>query len=107
MAVKALQNELDVIELSRGDVIIEMATSNVGVLLKKDRRIDIYEDDIYFWKIKWNNPNDIVDCPTCDFFEEEHLKLSNMLYTHIDKNELLDIDTEEDLEIVKGIYEKL
>ena len=79
MAVKALQNELDVIELSRGDVIIEMATSNVGVLLKKDRRIDIYEDDIYFWKIKWNNPNDIVDCPTCDFFEEEHLKISIIL----------------------------
>ncbi len=79
MAIKALQNELDLIELSRGDVIIEMATSNVGVLLKKDRRIDIYEDDIYFWKIKWNNSNDIVEYHSYDFFEEEHLKLSIIL----------------------------
>tara|TARA_Y100001951_G_C11221523_1_gene229069 strand:+ start:226 stop:543 length:318 start_codon:yes stop_codon:yes gene_type:complete len=82
MAVKALQNELDVIELSRGDVIIEITSGNVGVLLKKDRRIDIHEDDIYFWKIKWNNPNDIIELkeyPIYDFFEEEHLKLSIIL----------------------------
>ena len=79
MAVKALQNELDIIELSRGDVIIETATGNVGVLLKKDRRIDIQEDDIYFWKIKWNNSNDIVEHHSYDFFEEEHLKLSIIL----------------------------
>ena len=79
MAVKALQNELDIIELSRGDVIIETTTGNVGVLLKKDRRIDIQEDDIYFWKIKWNNSNDIIEDHSYDFFEEEHLKLSIIL----------------------------
>jgi len=82
MLIKALQLELDAIELSIGDVIIEMSTNTVGFLVEKTRRVDIVEDDIYFWEIVWTNEemvHEFKDLPQTNILEEEHLKLSIIL----------------------------
>ena len=66
MAIKALQEELDSINLSSGDIIIDVETNAVGFLIERIRRVDIVEDDIYFWKIKWNNSNELLTELTWD-----------------------------------------
>ena len=54
-ARKGLSNLVDNVILSVGDIIIDMVSSKVGVLLRRERHIDIIEDDIYFWEVKWTN----------------------------------------------------
>ena len=48
MTYHALDEELASIELSPGDVLIESSTGCVGFLLKRERRIDMVHDDMYF-----------------------------------------------------------
>jgi len=82
MIIKALQLELDAIKLSPGDVVIEMSTNTVGFLVKKIHRVDIIEDDIYFWEIMWTNEeavHEFKELPQTNILEEEHLKLSIIL----------------------------
>ena len=82
MIIKALQLELDNIKLAPGDVIIEKSTNAVGFLMNRTRRIDIVEDDIYFWEIMWANEeliSEFKELPQSNILEEEHLKLSIIL----------------------------
>jgi hypothetical protein len=86
MAIKALQDELDGIELSPGDVIIDMANGILGFLITRIRRVDIIEDDIYFWEVIWTNkPSEgtpfsgSADISASNILEEENLKLSIIL----------------------------
>ena len=44
-----------------GDIIIDLSTHNVGVLLNRERHIDIVEDDMYFWTIKWSSENEVLN----------------------------------------------
>jgi hypothetical protein len=43
-----------------GDIIIDLSTRNVGVLLNREHHIDIVEDDMYFWTIKWSREEDKI-----------------------------------------------
>ena len=43
-----LREEMDDIKFSPGDIIIEASTGNVGFLIKRDRRVDMELDDMYF-----------------------------------------------------------
>ncbi len=72
-----LEEELNEITLSPGDVIIDLDGRAIGLLVKCERRIDIVEDDIYFWHIKWSN--DTIDMssnsfPYSEYIEEDRLK---------------------------------
>ena len=82
MIIKGLHSELDAIKLSPGDIIIEMSTNTVGLLVKRIHRVDIVEDDIYFWEILWTNEemvHEFKELPQTNILEEEHLKLSIIL----------------------------
>jgi hypothetical protein len=48
-----LQDELDSVTLKPGDIIIDHLAGYVGILLRRERRIDMVLDDLYFWEIRW------------------------------------------------------
>ena len=79
MVSAAILEYTDRIELSMGDIIIDTHTGNTGILVNKTRHIDMVEDDIYLWDVKWNHDaRDLapVNVPTPSILEEEGLKLS-------------------------------
>ena len=82
MAYRVLDDELNSIQLSVGDIIIESSTSNVGFLVKRTRRIDMSQDDMYFWEVRWTGealmPASVVS-PQFRILEEEGLKISIIL----------------------------
>ena len=59
-----------------GDMIYDIRTKSRGFLRKRERRIDIIEDDIYIWWITWFSEDDSVEYNNVDFIEEEGLKMS-------------------------------
>jgi hypothetical protein len=82
MYTQALEEELDTIKLSCGDVIIESETGNVGFLVKCTRRVDIQHDDMYFWEIRWADKagaQDFKAFPHFNLFEEDYLKIAIIL----------------------------
>ena len=42
------------LHLSVGDLLIDNVSGRVGVLVKRERRISIEEDDIYVWMVFWS-----------------------------------------------------
>jgi hypothetical protein len=82
MGYRILEEEMNTIEFSVGDMIIESATGNVGFLVKRTRRIDMAYDDMYFWEVRWADDTMVFDIHTFAQFgilEEEHLKTSIIL----------------------------
>ena len=82
MSYRALEEELESIELSVGDVIIESSTGNVGFLIKCERRIDMIQDDMYFWHVKWSDEGLVPEFKSFSQFrilEEDYLKISIIL----------------------------
>ena len=79
MSYKVLQAETSRVILSVGDIIIDTTTSQIGILTERKRYIDMVEDDIYIWEVKWINKiakDNYVDAPIPPIMEEEGLKLS-------------------------------
>jgi len=69
--------------LSIGDIIIDMTTRKVGVLLRRERHVDIVEDDIYFWEVKWtNNGTEQINYLNFTHLEESSLKFSILIGTY-------------------------
>jgi|TARA_R110000744_G_C19287926_1_gene554361 hypothetical protein len=94
MADSRLQNMLKHVIFNVGDIIIDMSARNVGVLLSRERHIDIIEDDMYFWTVKWSKNNEILNL---DYIEEEHLKfliLINKVKWNSSKGENCDLRME-------------
>jgi len=61
-----------------GDIVYDLFTNRAGILVKRDRRIDMVKDDIYMWEVKWiksDRPNEL-EVPIIDYLEEEGLKMS-------------------------------
>ena len=78
-----MSNIVDNVILSVGDIIIDMVSSKVGVLLRRERHIDIIEDDIYFWEVKWtNNDKEPINYLHFTHLEEESLKYSILVGTY-------------------------
>ena len=78
-----LQEKLESVTLRVGDIIIDMFSGYTGMLTKRERRIDMIDDDMYFWEIKWMTNVDRDDLKPnharirlSDLLEEEGLKLS-------------------------------
>ena len=82
MPSEFLQEEINNIILSIGDVIIDESTRGVGILYRRQHRIDILQDDLYFWEIKWTSGihgEEFNKSTKISLWEEEQLKLSIIL----------------------------
>ena len=76
-----LHKALEAVILKIGDLIVDETTGYVGILVRRERRIDIFADDLYFWHINWiknvdRHGEDPRNVPALDLLEEEGLKLS-------------------------------
>ena len=78
-----LQEKLKSVTLSIGDIIIDTFSGYTGMLLKREHRIDMMDDDMYFWEIKWMTNVEREDLKPnharirlSDMLEEEGIKLS-------------------------------
>ena len=78
-----LQESLESVILSVGDIIIDTFSGYSGMLMKRERRIDMLDDDMYFWHIKWMTNVEREDLNInqtrirlSDVLEEEGIKLS-------------------------------
>ena len=69
-----LQEMLERVIFYVGDIVIDTSNNNVGILLNRERHIDIVEDDMYFWNVKWTKNDEVLNV---DYIEEEHLKNRN------------------------------
>jgi len=90
-----LCSELEKITLNVGDIIVDHLTGYIGVLLVRDRYIDMIKDDVYFWEVQWSSALFKRDkkkpLQISGYIEEEALKLSILigsteLYSVKDKN---------------------
>ena len=76
--------ERDSLHLSVGDLLVDNVSGRVGVLVKRERRISIEDDDIYVWHVYWSKETvgDLivygVDMQESNLaaLEEEGLKIS-------------------------------
>jgi hypothetical protein len=81
-----LQNKVKYVILNIGDIIVDNIGGHIGILTKRNRHIDMVEDDIFVWEVKWiNNTN--KDCKlapddTLTLLEEEGLKFSIIVGTY-------------------------
>ena len=77
MMIKGLNEELERVILCVGDIIIDQLCDQAGILVKRTRHIDMIEDDVYMWEVKWlTTPESAVDVPNPNYLEEESLKFS-------------------------------
>ena len=78
-----LQERLNSVILSVGDIIIDVFSGYSGMLVKREHRIDMMNDDMYYWEIKWMTNVERDDLKPNhsrirlnDILEEEGIKLS-------------------------------
>jgi hypothetical protein len=76
-----LQTRLDSVILSVGDIIIDTFSGYSGMLVRRNHRIDMLDDDLYFWEVKWmmnveRKNFDPSRIPLSHILEEEGIKLS-------------------------------
>ena len=79
MLYKILRAETSRVILSIGDIIVDTTGGQIGILTGKRHYIDMVEDDIYMWEVKWINnkaKENYVEPPVSPILEEEGLKLS-------------------------------
>ena len=75
--VFSLRDECELLTLNAGDMVVDISCINVGILIDRQRRISIQDDDVYFWTIHWTKESvgDIIN-PMVIQMEEEGLKIS-------------------------------
>ncbi len=72
------REQADNVILSVGDIVIDIVNKQIGVLVSRERRISMEDDDIYFWYVTWSSGNDVdmTSVPNRVWIEEQSLKLS-------------------------------
>ena len=73
--IEELRDEASHVTLHVGDMIYDVRTKSKGFLRKRERKIDIVEDDIFIWTIIWFSHLE-KEFNNLDFIEEEGLKMS-------------------------------
>lgn len=73
--LEELRDQASHVILHVGDMIYDIRTKSKGFLSKRERKIDIIEDDIYVWSIVWFSQLE-QEFNNLDFIEEEGLKMS-------------------------------
>ena len=79
MSYKILRGETSRVILSVGDIIIDTVARHIGILTGRRHYIDMVEDDVFIWEVKWINnivKDNYIDAPIPPILEEEGLKLS-------------------------------
>jgi hypothetical protein len=80
--IEELREEASHVILHVGDMIYDVRTKSRGFLRKRERKIDILEDDIYVWTVFWFSQSiDYQQYNNLDFIEEEGLKLGIVIGT--------------------------
>jgi len=82
MAFKDWRDQAKHIILSPGDMVIDIISNQYGLLITRERRISITEDDVYFWTVAWStnmSELDVTNAPSPIYIEEEGLKLSILI----------------------------
>jgi len=78
--LEELRDQASHVILHVGDMIYDIRTKSKGFLTKRERKIDIIEDDIYVWSIVWFSQLE-QEFNNLDFIEEEGLKMSIIIGT--------------------------
>ena len=73
--LEELRDHASHVILHVGDMIYDIRTKSKGFLRKRERKIDIVEDDIFIWTIVWFSHLE-QEFNNLDFIEEEGLKMS-------------------------------
>ena len=88
-----LYSALQHVILKVGDLIVDETTGFVALLVRRERRIDMIYDDMYFWHVKWiknidRYADDPTNVPLSTILEEEGMKLSIVvgMLTHYPAN---------------------
>ena len=78
MSLDDLRNQTQNVKLNLGDMLIDLMTGQIGLLVQSDHRISTTHDDIYFWYVKWtcDKNQDVTSVVNPIWMEEEGLKLS-------------------------------
>ena len=87
MAFKDWREQAKHVILSPGDMVIDIISNQYGLLIERERRISMTDDDVYFWKVTWSNNMSEFEptiAPSPIYIEEEGLKLS-ILIVFLDK----------------------
>ena len=72
-----MRQQAEYIKLHVGDIVVDLMTGNVGVLLRSERKLDLMDDDVYLWEISWSHtPSAPYDIPHERYMDESSLKLS-------------------------------
>lgn len=78
-----MHNDLESVILSIGDIVIDNVTGYLGILLCCHHRIDMLEDDVYVWEIKWisrleshKDKAEVFSIPEVTIWEDEGMRLS-------------------------------
>tara|TARA_Y100000593_G_C4189668_1_gene276218 strand:+ start:263 stop:535 length:273 start_codon:yes stop_codon:yes gene_type:complete len=82
MAFKDWRDQAKHIILSPGDMVIDIISNQYGLLITRERRVSITEDDVYFWTVAWStnmSELDVTSAPSPIYIEEEGLKLSILI----------------------------
>lgn len=99
MDMNKLRSQAIYVKFSIGDIIIDLMTGNVGILLSKHRRISTIHDDVYLWEIIWHNGDgNPFEVPNSRYMEEDGLRLSVVagLYDwHTTKKRIITPDEQE------------
>ena len=75
-----LRDQATHVILHVGDMIYDVRTKSKGFLRKRERKIDIIEDDIYIWSVIWFSHLEET-YNNLEFMEEEGLKMSIIIGT--------------------------
>jgi hypothetical protein len=75
LEISILRELTEHIQLSVGDVIVDLVTDYAGTLIKRVRHISIEYDEVYVWEIRWFENRD-PNLRPADYLEEEGMKLS-------------------------------
>jgi len=78
--LEELRDQASHVILHVGDMIYDVRTKSRGFLTKRERKIDIIEDDIYVWSIFWFSQLE-YEFNNIEFMEEEGLKMSIIIGT--------------------------
>ena len=78
--LEELRDHASHVTLHVGDMIYDIRTKSKGFLRKRERKIDIVEDDIFIWTIAWFSHLE-KEFNNLDFIEEEGLKMSIVIGT--------------------------
>jgi hypothetical protein len=73
--LEELRDQASHVILHVGDMIYDVRTKSRGFLRKRERKIDIVEDDIFVWSVFWFSHLE-HGFNNLEFIEEEGLKMS-------------------------------